>query len=397
MRPLTLHSSALNDAEYAVYIACLRDLAEDEPDMQASDTFYENMKVGVREARAWLRGRYSSLAPGMIDSILRLFCPSLAPADVLTGSQLFAVLRLVYHALNGRDIDKGLVFVQAHPDPQPSFPARLSIDRPPPPPPSYDPPSPDKNPFSIADLPLKSAPMVPSKSAPLPPAVPPKPSTNPFLARRGSEEGHRPSALGERERPPNPNARARSEGRTPPLPPRKPSIPVVPSLPPRHSSLAKMPETITPGHERGEPERAHPAEPPGDARRAEPQEGGAAPPAGARVGGPQEQQPVGLERPYPAEDTQHQPHEGPCCAVVLWFSGSDRRERLRDRPAPSLPPRRKLSPPASAISGSTTRSFESVARASIPTSLSRTRGVISISPSASACTSPTRTPPHPAT
>lgn len=81
MRPLTLHSSALNDAEYAVYIACLRDLAEDEPNMQASDAFCENMNVGVREARAWLRGRYSSLAPGMIDSV-RLFMN--VPAAALT-------------------------------------------------------------------------------------------------------------------------------------------------------------------------------------------------------------------------------------------------------------------------------------------------------------------------
>ena len=70
MRPLTLHPSALNDAEYSVYIACLRDLAEDdESDVKAGDTFYERMHVGVREARAWLRGRYATLAPGMIDSV----------------------------------------------------------------------------------------------------------------------------------------------------------------------------------------------------------------------------------------------------------------------------------------------------------------------------------------
>lgn len=133
MRPLTLHSSALNDAEYAVYIACLRDLVEDdESNMKAGDTFYESMHVGVREARAWLRGRYATLAPGMIDSvslftnvlyvvlttgngwlqILRLFCPNLAPGDLLTGGQLFAVLRLVYHVLGGKDVDNGLVFVQ---------------------------------------------------------------------------------------------------------------------------------------------------------------------------------------------------------------------------------------------------------------------------------------------
>ncbi|KAH9932368.1 uncharacterized protein B0H18DRAFT_987818 [Fomitopsis serialis] len=389
MRPLTLHSSALNDGEYTVYIACMRDLAEDdEPDMQASDTFYEDMKVGVREARAWLRGRYSTLAPGMIDSILRLFCPNLAPADVLTGGQLFAVLRLVHHALNGRDVDKGLVFVQAHPDSQPSPPAPQSIDRLPPP--SYDPPSPDKNPFGTSDI-SKPSPMVPSKSAPLPPAVPPKPSTNPFLARRGSEEGHRPSAIGERERAPNPNARARSEGRTPPLPPRKPTIPVVPSLPPRHSSLAKMPETISvsqtnphvliqqslqatrvaqslkKAEQRLEQERVWEV---------------------LKSSNPSVSSVNGLRRTRsisPTKDAAAPSSSG--------SSSSGARERPRERAAPTLPPRRKLSPPASTISGATTRSFESVARANIPSSLSRSRHVIS--PSASATTSPTRTPPRP--
>lgn len=50
--------------------------------------------------------------------ILRLFCPNLAPADLLTGGQLFAVLRLVYHVLDGKDVDKGLVFVQGECHPQ---------------------------------------------------------------------------------------------------------------------------------------------------------------------------------------------------------------------------------------------------------------------------------------
>lgn len=83
-------------------------------------------------------------------------------------------------------------------------------------------------------------------------------------------------------------------------------------------------------------------------------------------------------------------------ATVVSSSGSSSsaaRERPRERVAPSLPPRRRMSPSASTISGATTRSFESVARASIPTSLSRARNVTS--PSASTCTSPTRTPPRP--
>lgn len=235
--------------------------------------------------------------------------------------------------------------------------------------------------------------MVPSKSAPLPPAVPPKPSTNPFLARRGSEEGHRPSALGERERPPNPNARARSEGRTPPLPPRKPSVPVVPSLPPRHSSLAKMPETIAPGTSAAHPnvliqQSLQATRVAQSLKKAE-----------QRL----EQERVWevLKSSNPSAPGVHNlrrtrsisPTKDPAAQSTSGSSGSGRRERLRDRPAPTLPPRRKMSPPASTFSGSTTRSFESVARASIPHSLSRARGVIS--PSASASTSPTRTPPRP--
>ncbi|KZT66594.1 hypothetical protein DAEQUDRAFT_767823 [Daedalea quercina L-15889] len=394
MRPLTLHSSALNDAEYAVYIACLRDLAEDdEHDTKPGDAFHENMNIGVREARAWLRGRYSTLAPGVIDSILRLFCPNLAPADMLTGGQLFAVLRLVHHALDGRDVDRGLVFVQAHPDLQPSPPTRPSMDQQPRT--GYDPPSPDKNPFSTADVASKPPPMVPSKSAPLPPVVPPKPSTNPFLARRGSEEGHRPSALAERERPPNPSARARSEGRTPPLPPRKPTIPVMPVLPPRHLSLARMPETIS----------ANTANPNVLIQQSLQATRVAQSLKKAEQRLEQERVWEVLKSSNPSASYANggrrmrsiSPTKDPAAQSSSGSSGSGARERPRERPreraAPTLPPRRRLSPSASTISGATTRSLESVARASIPSSLSRARNVIS--PPVSVSTSPTRTPPRP--
>ena len=44
--------------------------------------------------------------------ILRLFAPDLGAADVLTGGQFFAVLRLVSHVLGGKGVDPSLVFVQ---------------------------------------------------------------------------------------------------------------------------------------------------------------------------------------------------------------------------------------------------------------------------------------------
>ena len=76
-------------------------------------------------------------------------------------------------------------------------------------------------------------------------------------------------------------------------------------------------------------------------------------------------------------------------SIIAGEPSSAARERPHERIAPTLPPCRKLSPPASIISGATMRSFESVACASIPTLLYVT------SPSVSACTSPTRTQPRP--
>ncbi|KAG5634786.1 hypothetical protein H0H81_000792 [Sphagnurus paluster] len=131
MRPLTLHASALNDEEYDLYTASLNDLAEDDgADGEGhghDDAYYEQMQIGVREARGWIRGRYSHLPAGSIDSILRFFSPGLSPADVLTGGQFFAVLRLVVHVESGKDVDRGLAFVQAHPS-QAASPRRPSLD-----------------------------------------------------------------------------------------------------------------------------------------------------------------------------------------------------------------------------------------------------------------------------
>ena len=44
--------------------------------------------------------------------ILRLFYPQLAPSDSLTAGQFYAVLRLIVHVQNGKEVDESLVFSQ---------------------------------------------------------------------------------------------------------------------------------------------------------------------------------------------------------------------------------------------------------------------------------------------
>lgn len=65
-RPLTLHVSALNDAEYTTYTASIHDIVETDA---AHTPDYDKLAVGVREARAWLRGRYPALASSTLDSV----------------------------------------------------------------------------------------------------------------------------------------------------------------------------------------------------------------------------------------------------------------------------------------------------------------------------------------
>lgn len=72
MRRLTLHTSALNDAEFDLYTSSLDDLVEsptDGPNKSMDDAYYEHLNVGIREARAWLRGRYSHISLSEIDSV----------------------------------------------------------------------------------------------------------------------------------------------------------------------------------------------------------------------------------------------------------------------------------------------------------------------------------------
>ena len=82
MRRLALHTSALSDAEYELYTSSLKDLALSEDDGGAAsqrreddkpDEELEQLRMGVREARAWLRGRYGGVGAGVIDSVSVVF------------------------------------------------------------------------------------------------------------------------------------------------------------------------------------------------------------------------------------------------------------------------------------------------------------------------------------
>ncbi|CAL1708402.1 unnamed protein product [Somion occarium] len=238
MRLLTLHASALNDAEYDLYTTSLRDLVDSEDDPNDNVTFddahYERFKITVREARAWLRGRYNDMPVHEIDSILKTIAPS---HEGLTGGQFFAVMRLVMHARNGKEVDGSLVFEQAHPPTSPTtnnrnLPPSLQQDETPR---RVDVPlsGPSHSvPAKRASQPPPTRPTTGPNATISPPSIPPKP-TNPFINRSRSQDP-----------PPVPlqNAlttpRMRTSTTQPPLPPRKPSMgQAPPPPPPRHAAL----------------------------------------------------------------------------------------------------------------------------------------------------------------
>ncbi|KAJ2917941.1 hypothetical protein MD484_g2475, partial [Candolleomyces efflorescens] len=212
MRPLRLHASALNDDEYDLYTSSLKELAEIEEGNEGGggqdDEYFERITLGVREVRAWLRGRYSSVPAATIDTILKYFSPNLAHADTLSGGQFFAALRLITHVQTGQELDRGLAFVQA----------RIQSSRPPSP--RKQPPPPPRR--TLTD------------SHPQPPQHPsqkPEPSTNPFLARP-------PKPI-----VPPPRSEDGGLSKGPPLPPRKSAPASQTSFlpPPRHASAQPTP------------------------------------------------------------------------------------------------------------------------------------------------------------
>lgn len=66
-RVLFLHTTALSDAEYTAYFDALHDIM-DEPDQSGgpvnTKSIDENLEahvIGIREARAWMRGRFRDM------------------------------------------------------------------------------------------------------------------------------------------------------------------------------------------------------------------------------------------------------------------------------------------------------------------------------------------------
>ncbi|KAG2152529.1 uncharacterized protein EDB93DRAFT_1249049 [Suillus bovinus] len=230
MRPLILHVSALNDLEYNFFTSSLNDLAVS-PDTVHDDAHFEAMSVGVREVRAWLRGRYPNLPTADIDKILKLFYPNLLHTDCLTGGQFFAALRLVLHVVSGKRVDRTLAFVQAHPilevpeRSRSTSPSKRQVyappvypDRPKQSNTSSNSSSPDTNPFrkSLESDTQHSLSSVQDQSG-TPPVIPSRPSQrishNPFLMRDKANWTDGAQKSPER----------RNDGKIPPLPPRKPA------------------------------------------------------------------------------------------------------------------------------------------------------------------------------
>ncbi|KAI0654839.1 hypothetical protein C8Q70DRAFT_1047716 [Cubamyces menziesii] len=422
-RPLTLHVSALNDAEFTTYTSSIHDIVDYNP-QHAHTLDYDKLAVGVREARAWLRGRYSSIAPNTLDTILRLFCPDLGPADVLTGGQFFAVLRLVSHVLSGKEVDPSFVFVQAHPDelasrspsPQGKQPRTSPQTHPQSTHLAPDPPSPDHNPFFPASspnshgLPPTATPASAPNSRPPPPSVPPKPN-NPFLNRRGSQDAPPQSAPASTAVFPGsrPSASVSQEAKIPPLPPRKP--PVIP--PPRHASMGAP--HAQPLREAAPPVPALPtrsvstnnpnvliqqslqatriaqslkkAEQKLEQERVMEVLKSSSAPGFANARRVRSKSPVKEERIGPGSASS---------SSAASITSSGERATLHRR-VPSLPPRRNLSPPASTTG--TARSFEQVATATL-SPFKRGADPPPLPPArrfASQNNSPSRTPPRPLT
>lgn len=68
MRSLSLHVSALNDDEYTLFTSSFADLVAPDPPLKFDDDF-EKLTVSIREARAWLRGRYPDLPVSDLDQV----------------------------------------------------------------------------------------------------------------------------------------------------------------------------------------------------------------------------------------------------------------------------------------------------------------------------------------
>ncbi|KAI0058536.1 hypothetical protein BV25DRAFT_1902095 [Artomyces pyxidatus] len=413
MRPLTLHVSALNDDEYDLFTSSFADLAASDTS-PIDDAQFEKLSVSIREARAWLRGRYADFPVADLDEILQFFAPKPGHEPIITGGQFFAILRLVLHVRGGAELDRNLVFAQVHPKaPKNDFlsptkthhdssPRHISSTRARQPSGGtiFDAPTSDTNPFTnhshaSVDL-VQQPPLHPdlrqgSVSSPtIVPIKPPHHASNPFVTR--SKTIHSTTSM--RSAPPPLSGPLTSksdpspppaERKVPPLPPRKPP----PVLPPRNASLLLA-----------NPGTTHAKPPP--------------PPIAPKV--PHLTTALmkqSLQASKAAQDAKRaeELREQTRFLQVLKSSNahglridsgmsSSTSSSSDDRTAgpPPMPPRRILSPPPSTTSAVSARSFEQVASARLPTRLvSRSKSPLGRSPSTSPSRPTTDLPPplHP--
>lgn len=92
-RSLFLHCTALSDAEYAVYVDALYDVLELEgtgpghghggEGVMVGDEELEGCLVGMREARAWMRGRYKDVSVADIAKVRPVCWDLRSPKQIL--------------------------------------------------------------------------------------------------------------------------------------------------------------------------------------------------------------------------------------------------------------------------------------------------------------------------
>ncbi|KZV66280.1 hypothetical protein PENSPDRAFT_689153 [Peniophora sp. CONT] len=360
-RPLSLHVSALSEEEYRSFTNSFYDLLGDNAHLD--DDAFNKETVSLREARAWLRGRYADMQVASVDEALRLFAPDGGKDAVLSGGQFFALLRVIMHMREGQKLDRKLAFDQVH-LPKSVPVTRKSFDAPPrhPAPPRsrqpsansvFDAPTSDNNPFH--NLPQDPPPPVP----PLHPDVrlgtvsapsaisdtPPQPtkhhSNNPFVSVSRSKTIHtttRPSVINIDKAPPS-------------LPPRK----APPVIPPR-TNAPLVPASATASSSK-------PAPPP------------VAPKLPHLTSSLMKQSLLASRAAQDAKRAEEERNSTRVFQVLkssTGSTGSASPPKLGSRSSsssderqarPKLPPRRQPSPPPSAAS---VYSFEQVASASLP-------------------------------
>ncbi|KAF9788622.1 hypothetical protein BJ322DRAFT_1050124 [Thelephora terrestris] len=382
MRQLSLHVSALNDLEYNAYTEALHDLIAD--DQPLSDD-YENVSVGAREVRAWLRGRYASMPLSDVDAILKLFYPTLNAQDTFNAGQFFAVMRLVTHARDGKGVSKNLAFTQAHPSGDSgrlfSRPSSRPTSRPPSPSKQAPPPPPsrytgrrgsqttsvsDQNPFHRVDRDVDhSLPFLPPNKPPThpdvnplaldstPPVIPYS-AYNPFMSRSKSA----------RRAPTQDDLSSKG----PPLPPRKPV-----TMQPGPSSEIPAKSALL---------STNPFKPPKPTHLVSPLMKQSLEASRAGVVQRKVEETLNQERVLQVlksssvRNRNHSPSKSGPGSSESSISGDLVSDARSDRSVPSLPPRRNARSPhrsAPSVAGSI-MSFESVANARLSLHSAKSRG-----------------------